>query len=102
MFQLRKNVINAIPLVDVRGDYKLTVNNLTYDLKIKGKAIFCATVLLLSKLVRAVIRLTCFFILLILCLSRKFRLSLLMLIIPDLGFSLKLIQRNKAPVLLVG
>ena len=34
----KQNVINAIPLVDVRGDYKLTVNNLTYDLKIKGKA----------------------------------------------------------------
>ena len=33
----KQNIINKMPENDVRGDYKLTVNNQTYDLKIKGK-----------------------------------------------------------------
>ena len=35
--QGKQNIINRIPDVDIRGDYKLTVNNQAYDLKIKGK-----------------------------------------------------------------
>lgn len=30
-------VVNKIPEVDIRGEYSLTINNQTYDLKIKGK-----------------------------------------------------------------
>ncbi len=35
--QGNQNIVNRIPTVDIRGDYKLTVNNQSYDLKIKGK-----------------------------------------------------------------
>ncbi|AZI23063.1 amidohydrolase [Chryseobacterium taklimakanense] len=33
----KQNVINRMPETDVRGEYKVTVNNQPYDLKIKGK-----------------------------------------------------------------
>lgn len=35
--QGNQNVINKMPETDVRGDYKVVVNNQNYDLKIKGK-----------------------------------------------------------------
>lgn len=34
----QQNIINTIPTVDVRGEYRLTLNQQQYNLKIKGKA----------------------------------------------------------------